>query len=119
MQHNPQTELWGVLYTQVSQADGKEKRNILLARRQMHQLQRDHNKNSSIELSATCTWSTEEIEAILTEYGIAKDSPLSVLAIELYKNYERVSDPLSDNLGRMRIYRTSRLVHVPDVCCAC
>lgn len=118
LNNNPQTELWGVLYTQVVQADGKEFRNILLTRRQMYHQRKDYylNKMMSQDITAMCGWSNDEIEVMLTNMGLPKNSPLSVLAIELFKNYEPVNEPLGQDLGKMRIYRTSRLVPVPYIC---
>ena len=114
----PQTELWGVLYTQVMQADGLEFRNILLREKRMTPGREDFNaRQNTDELYAMCQWTQDEIVAMLYALGLPGDSPLSVLAIEMYKNFEPVSRPLSSDLGRMRIYRTSPLQQVPVICC--
>jgi hypothetical protein len=114
----PQTELWGILYTQVAQADGAAFRNILLNRRQMYPLRKDNYyfRAGSVNLNATCAWSDDEIKTALLVMGLHSNAPLSVLAVEMFKNFEVVGDPLGSDLGKMRIYRTSRLVPVPQIC---
>lgn len=114
---NPQTELWGVLYAQVSQANGMENRNILLTRRQMYMKRDNYLKKQITEANASCGWSNDEIAMMLVNFGLPKETSLSVVAIEMYKNFEAVIEPLGENLGKMRIYRTSRLVKVPMICC--
>ncbi|HYF31645.1 MAG TPA: hypothetical protein VD993_11040 [Chitinophagaceae bacterium] len=117
-QHTPQTEIWGVLYTQVLQADGQAFRNILLGERKMRRMERNaFLKGKAIERYGICSWQQDEVIAMLRQLGLPGDSPLSVLAVELYKNYAPVARPLSDDLGKMRIYRTSPLKQVPFMCC--
>jgi hypothetical protein len=115
----PRTELWGVLYTQVVQADGNAHRNILLGQRKLYLKRRDFSRRDLVTSSAvygTCMWSDREVAATLEAMGLPPDAPLSVLAIELYKNYQPVEDPLARDLGAMRIYRVSRLQPVPPQC---
>ena len=115
----PRTELWGVLYTQVFQADGAAHRNILLGERKLYLKRRDKGRFNMLTASAVygmCSWSQDEVAASLETMGLAPDSPLSVLALELYKNYEPVAEPLAADLGKMRVYRTSRLQPVPSEC---
>jgi hypothetical protein len=42
---------------------------------------------------------------------------LSCLAVEVFPNAERDYDPLGGDLGYTRIYRTSQLEPVPEICC--
>ena len=120
----PQTEIWGVLYTQVMQADGIAFRNILLSEKRLMAQQQDNQfglvflKNKQVlDLYGNCGWSQIEIMQLLENLGLPPESPLSILAIELFKNHEPVAQPVGQDLGKMRIYRTSRLVPVPEICC--
>ena len=119
----PQTEIWGVLYTQVLQADGAAFRNILLGEKRMIALRKGDNytafyqQQSVTDLYGGCGWSQNEITNLLENMGLPPDAPLSILAVELFKNYAPVAAPVGQDLGKMRIYRTSRLVPVPEICC--
>jgi hypothetical protein len=115
----PLTEIWGVLYTQVFQADGAARRNILLGEKKLYLKRRDWGRFNLLPVSTVygmCSWSEGEVMASLEAMGLAPDAPLSVLAVELYKNYEPVAQPLATDLGTMRIYRVSRLQPVPSKC---
>jgi len=115
----PLTELWGVLYTQVFQADGAARRNILLGEKKLYLNRKEwvrFNRSPVSTVYGMCSWSEVEVVAFLEAMGLAPDSPLSVLATELYKNYEPVAQPLATDLGTMRIYRVSRLQRVPSQC---
>ena len=120
----PQTEIWGVIYVQVIQADGIAFRNILLSEKRMIPLQEDSQfglayikSKQILDLYGACGWSQTEILQLLDNMGLPPESPLSILAIELFKNHEPVTQPVGQDLGKMRIYRTSRLVPVPEICC--
>jgi hypothetical protein len=118
--NNPQTEIWGALYTQVMQADGVSWRNILLGQKRMYAGKQDtlaYKRTVTEDLYGICAWSNDEISAILEAMGLPDDSPLSVLAIELFRNFVPVADPIGVCLGKERIYRTSRLEPVPAICC--
>ncbi len=127
----PRTELWGLLYAQVRQADGKDYRNILL----------DDRRLTLSPARAATRWTTPEILAALRNLALPLDSPLSALCVEMmptlkaflpkpnassplagatFSNAAPVDDtvrPLSDGLGHYRILRTSPLTEVPAVCC--
>ena len=120
----PQTEIWGVIYVQVLQADGAAFRNILLSEKRMIPLQSENQfglaafaNKRVLDLYGGCGWSQTEILQALDNMGLPPESPLSILAIELFKNHEPVAEPVGQDLGKMRIYRTSRLVPVPEMCC--
>jgi hypothetical protein len=53
---------------------------------------------------------------VLTALALRKDSPLSVLAVEVLPEQTRIADPLGTGLGHARIVRTSPLRPVPPVC---
>lgn len=115
----PLTELWSVLYTQVFQADGATRRNILLGERKLHLNRKDWSRFNLLPASTAygaCSWSVDEVTASLEAMGLPPDSPLSVVAVEMYKNYGPVAQPLASELGAMRIYRVSRLQAVPAKC---
>ena len=147
----PATELWAMLYAQVSQADGNGKRNLLLAETRLgippsrgplvreflvNRLQAGTSLaiansfpgNLDAPATAVARWTEAEIEALLHRYGLALDTPLSVLAVEMMPRYDRFLRggpgpdpsvrPLSQQLGRYRILRSSTLVAAPEICCA-
>ncbi|MCL4294581.1 MAG: hypothetical protein KJ077_02590 [Anaerolineae bacterium] len=114
----PQTEIWGVLYTQVMQVDGKDFRNILLREKRMI-IERKHidkERQEATKKYGICGWTQTEVRAMLLYLGLPENSPLSVMAIEMIPNFEHVNEPLSGDLGKMRIYRTSTLEPVPEIC---
>jgi hypothetical protein len=116
----PNTELWGVLYAQVIQADGKDYRNILLDRRRMFKIRSDQTKqersDGRLEVRAECMWTEKEIQVILQSLGLPEANPLSVLCVELMKNQTTFGEPIGSELGALRIYRTSQLEPVPQIC---
>ncbi len=119
--NTPNTELWAVLYTQVLQADGKDYHNILLGHRRMYRIRNDEIRKEvteQLEVRAESAWTEMEIRAMLQSLALPEDSPLSVLTIELMKNQTAVSEPISSDLGKLRIYRTSQLEPVPKICIA-
>lgn len=111
---NPATELWGLLYAQVMCVDGNDHRNILISRIRMRIHGRDY---LTIQASAYCEWSNKQVEELLDHFGIPPNAPLSCLVVELFPNMERDDDPLGGDLGYTRIYRTSQLEPVPEICC--
>ena len=112
----PATDLWFLLYAQVVQADGKDMRNILLARRRGWFDDRKVRNRQEADLSASAAWSQPEIASLLNAMGLPGDSPLSILAVELLPEVERPLDPLGAQLGEVRMLRTSPLVAVGTVC---
>ena len=115
----PGTELWFLLYAQVRQADGKDYRNILLARRRGRFEERKIRSRVETDLNASSAWAQAEIEAMLAAYELPVDSPLSVLAVELIPELDPPDDPLGADLGEVRILRASHLVKLDDVCVPC
>jgi hypothetical protein len=112
----PATELWFLLYAQVVQLDGADRRNILLGRRRGVFDRRKLERRQEADLYASATWSQTEIEMLLEGMGLAEDSPLSVLAVELLPEVERPADPLGGSLGEVRVLRASPLVKVGTIC---
>jgi hypothetical protein len=115
----PRTEIWGLLYVQVMQADGLAFRNILLGQKRMVYSRKDNirKRDASLPRYGISTWSQAEITILLANLGLPADSPLSVMAIELLPNYNPAANPLGTDLGSTRIYRTSPLEPVMEICC--
>jgi hypothetical protein len=144
----PKTEIWCMLYAQIVQADAAGRRNVLLAEARLGLPQRPEINvgaflarrdalqpiafNSvAVSLDApeigTFTWTEGEIGSLLDAFDLSRDTPLSVLAVEMMPRYDQYllfTDPpsnsvrpLSSELGQYRILRTSPLVAAPQVCC--
>jgi hypothetical protein len=83
--------------------------------------------NADLPLTGKAGWSDNEIDLMLQQFNLRGDIGLSVLAVEMMPRYEQfiykydlpVPDvrPLSRELGRYRILRTSRLMAAPEICC--
>jgi hypothetical protein len=144
----PKTEIWSMLYAQVRQADASQNRNLLLAEKKLRDFEpkgqltlreflagrttKEIKFFNSLDITvdappaASGEWTEKEIEALLREYGLDKNTGLSVLAAELMPRYDRYVSfgpppdesklPLSRDLGQYRILRTSRLVATPTIC---
>lgn len=115
MPYQPASAIWVVLYAQVVQADGADRRNILLRRKEAR-YRRKSEIQMAVKHAGDAHWSQDEIEAALETMGLPRNSPLSVLAVEILPERNRTSDPLGSDLGSTRILRTSPLIRVPPVC---
>ncbi len=83
--------------------------------------------NLDAPATAACGWTEKELRQILALYDLAPGTSLSVVAVEMMPRYDRFVvfgdppdtsvRPLSRDLGRYRILRTSPLVAAPEVCC--
>lgn len=137
----PQTSLWYLLYAQVKQADGITNRNILLFSQQLTYTPVKNNNGTQDEGTryGTAAFQQETVSAKLRSMGLPVTTSLSVLCVEMFplKNVWRMPqdfrpevfdnagnvaanegpNPLIEGLGRYRIYRTSALVAVGDICC--
>lgn len=123
---SPNTDLWLVLYCQVHQADGSSYRNIQLDVRRAVQPPRDvqifGGSISAIGVLRSpigyVTWTKDELKEMLARYGLPKNMPLSVLAVEtLPEPNGWFDDPLGGDLGQVRILRTSSLLPIEGGCC--
>jgi hypothetical protein len=112
---SPHTEIWGLLYTQVTQIDNADRRNVLLARR-FFRTEQHRDIRETFNVAGTGSWDQTEIDALLRGLALPKDSSLSVLAVELFTQLFPSSDPLGADLGDVRIVRTSPLMSVPPMC---
>jgi hypothetical protein len=115
----PRSELWILLYAQVTQADGEDHRNVLLGRKPAPVTDKRFNERlgfSAMGLPGYGVWDEEEIAGLLRALGLPLSSSLSVLAVETLPELGRRGDPLGANLGYVRILRSSPLAPVPAIC---
>jgi hypothetical protein len=113
----PRTQLWGLLYAQVTQADAASQRNVLLDRLR---LTNDRDKVLQGRLTvrgiAGALWSRPNIEKILAALALPTKSPLSIVVVETFHDLGNLADPLGGDLGNARLLRASPLTAVPAVC---
>ena len=112
----PKTEIWVLLYAQVTQVDGADRRNILLDRRAALPIHKRSDTHDTRDVLGRANWDQREIQVMLDALALRQDSPLSVLAVELLPDLERKPDPVGGDLGQVRILRTSPLTPVPPIC---
>ena len=118
----PNTSIWVALYAQVHQADAASMRNIQLDLR-LGSRKRSHGSplggGRPRQVLGTAVWSDDELSVYAARYGLTPDTQLSVLAIELLPEPNGpFTEPLSRDLGEVRILRTSALTPIQSVCCA-
>ena len=117
----PRTAIWVMLYAQVTQVDGRSRRNVLLARAPAELQVSGAGGSPYADDRLTfgiSRFSQGEIDAALRAVALPIESPLSVLAVELLPEPEVnvIPDPLGANLGQVRILRTSPLTPAPEIC---
>jgi hypothetical protein len=116
----PHTQLWVLLYAQYVQADGGDRRNVLLDRREARfrvNTWTQHARGFASPIDhGTATWSTAELRDMLDLLALGGDTPLSCLTVETLPGDKPVADPLGGGLGYERFLRTSPLVPVPPMC---
>jgi hypothetical protein len=113
----PSTQIWVLLYAQVTQVDGAEQRNILLTRSRANVNDKQFRGRSGTSTYGHAVWDQSDIAARLSVLGLPAESGLSVLAVELLPESSMIfRDPLGADLGEVRILRTSPLTPVPTVC---
>lgn len=112
----PQSEIWLLLYTQVTQIDGEDHRNVLLSRKRAEPLPQQIDAQERPETIGMAEWTQAEIDLALRVLNPPRKAPLSVLAVELLPELDRKPDPLGSDLGHVRIIRTSPLTPVGEIC---
>jgi hypothetical protein len=129
------SQMWMLLYAQVTQADGASHRNVLLLVRAARLLTKAPPTHVIPSLGrdlygiATFTENDDPTNAdpaertgittVLSTLGLPLNSPLSMLAVELLPTPASfVERPFDTNnaFAQQRILRTSALVPVPPVC---
>jgi hypothetical protein len=117
----PNTEIWILLYVQVTQADGASQRNVLLGRVKAEStyVPQRGQLHADDRLSLASARIPQHIVLDrLAALGLPKTASLSVVAVELLPEpaTERFRDPLGSDLGHVRLLRTSPLQPVPSIC---
>jgi len=113
----PQTQMWGLLYARVRQANAAAWRNVLLQRVQLFapRLGNDPEGAGARLLFAEGSFPIDDVRRDLAQFGLPEDAPLTALAAELFTE-PLEKDPLGADLGNGRLLRVSPLVPVPDAC---
>jgi hypothetical protein len=113
----PQTQMWGLLYARVRQADANAWRNVLLRRVQLlaPRLGNDPEGAGARVLFAEGLFPLDDVRLGLAEFGLPADAPLTALAAEFLEEPAE-QDPLGADLGNGRLLRVSPLVPIPDAC---
>jgi hypothetical protein len=106
--------MWVMLYAQVAQADGADRRNILVDRQPAPPIA--GHQGQTRDVIGLAKWEDAGIRDLLVQLGLPLDSPLSALAVELLPPVGEHTDPLGMQLGDVRILRTSPLVPIPARC---
>ncbi len=112
----PRSQIWALLYAQVTQADGVQQRNILLDRVRLGQRDNLGEALAATHSIGAATWGRNNVESILASLALPNNSPLSLVVVETLPNIGNLGDPLGGDLGNVRILRTSPLVAVPALC---
>jgi hypothetical protein len=86
---NPQTQIWFLLYAQLRRADGEAYRNLLLGKLQGIPPNRDIPRKSAFlaqqqSIPVTAAFPQAQIDDILNALKLPGNTPLSVLAVELF-----------------------------------
>lgn len=119
----PRTRIWFMLYAQVRQADGRTWRNVLLNHRHAETVGTAENERAEMTVRPSrdvfghAAFNDDEIQVCLKNLSLAPESPLSVLAVELLPSRgDEIRDEMGENVGEVRIMRTSPLTAVPTSC---
>jgi hypothetical protein len=99
----PRTEIWALLYAQVTQADGQSNRNILLAEKPLLNTVKPVGKvpvnlfktNRDAVVYSLATWTNNEVSQILALMGLPISSSLSVVCVEMMPNPNTYVDMVS------------------------
>jgi hypothetical protein len=112
----PTTQLWALLYAQVTQADGASQRNVLLDHQPLRFVEGDPEFPPLGRGMGQKSWRRSDIERLLAALALPPNAPLSVLVVEMLPDLGGLADPVGGDLGQVRILRTSPLTAVPGVC---
>jgi hypothetical protein len=112
----PKTDIWVLLYAQVTQVDGADRRNVLLGRKRAWLIPPRREVRETLDSAAVAVWDQSEAELLLRALALSTASALSVLAVELLPDSDEKPDPIGTDLGDVRILRTSPLMSVPAIC---
>lgn len=95
----PRTDIWALLYAQVTQADGKSNRNILIEQKLLLN-NPDFNLafipvvpiNRDSVVYSVNSWNNTEVSQILSILGLPVSSSLSVICVEMMPNPDTYED---------------------------
>ena len=95
------SQIWALLYAQVTQVDGSGQRNILLARARANITDLQYRGRSG-KVFGFAIWDQADIAARLAQLGLPAESGLSVLAVELLPEPSMIfKDPLGSTEHRL------------------
>jgi hypothetical protein len=84
---DPRSRMWVLLYAQVVQADGSARRNVLLGRAPaLPRLETEDGKQvapKTRDVIGVAEFRAADVEAVLEDLTLPRDTPLSVIAVEL------------------------------------
>jgi hypothetical protein len=111
----PRTDIWALLYAQVTQADGKSNRNILLGEKML--ITPAVSKGADVYTAALhinrdalvyslTTWTNDEIAQVLALMGLPASSSLSVICVEMMPRPETYIS-MASSLGNNQSLYTS------------
>jgi hypothetical protein len=96
----PQTQIWFLLYAQLRRADGKAYRNLLLDKRQGAQpfippgtfgfVPQSPGISQQQSITVTAAFAQKAVDAILAQLLLPANTPLSILAVELFNREDLV-----------------------------
>jgi hypothetical protein len=89
----PQTQIWFLLYAQLQRADGQAYRNLLLSKLQGIPPSPTQTYASALQqqsIPVTAAFSQASIDDILSDLRLPGNTPLSVLAVELFNREDLV-----------------------------
>lgn len=112
----PRTDIWALLYAQVTQADGKSNRNILLGEKILvtprptkgmpGYVAATHINKDALVYSET-TWKNDEVSQILALMGLPISSSLSVICVEMMPRPETYISAITGSANNQSLYTSA------------
>jgi hypothetical protein len=110
----PRTDIWALLYAQVTQADGQSNRNILLGEKLLVTPQPPvglvpvtFKINRDAVVYSQTTWTNNEVSQVLALMGLPVSSSLSVICVEMMPNPNTYLDMVSNTKEPYAAYESS------------
>ena len=113
----PRTDIWALLYAQVTQADGKSNRNILIGQKVLltesvfnhGPVPPDGTSNKDGIVYSLNTWTNIEIAQILSILGLPVSSSLSVICVEMMPDPSTYTDIVGNIIDNSRSQHAAAL----------